>query len=77
MDADWGERGLTTPDVASPLSTGGAGTFFEQHVAAYWLTQLLVRAIPPIHIDSTVVEVAFQTQHLGWHTDDFLVLLCY
>lgn len=64
---------MTAPNVASPLSTGGAGTFFEQHVVAYWLTQLLVRAIPPIHIDSNVVEVALQTEHLGWRTDDFLV----
>jgi len=65
---------LTDRDVASPLSTGGAGTFFEQHVAAYWLTQLLVRSIPPILIDSNVVEVSFQTEHLGWQTDDFLVI---
>ena len=34
--------------VSSPTSTGGAGTFFEQHVDAYWLAQLLVRGIPPI-----------------------------
>jgi hypothetical protein len=55
------------------LSTGGAGTHFEQHVGAYWLAQLLVGAIPPILIDTTVVEVAFQTERLGWHTDDFLL----
>ena len=60
--------------VSSPASTGGAGTFFEQHVGAYWLAQLLVRAIPPILHDSTVVEVHFQTERLGWSTDDFLVV---
>lgn len=59
--------------ISSPVSTGGAGTFFEQHVGAYWLAQLLVGSIPPILIDCSVVEVHFQTEHLGWHTDDFLV----
>lgn len=59
--------------ISSPASTGGAGTFFEQHVAAYWLAQLLVRGIPPILIDTKVSEIHFQTEHLGWNTDDFLV----
>jgi hypothetical protein len=67
------ERILSKERVSSPASTGGAGTFFEQHVAAYWLAQLLVRSIPPILIDSVVAEVHFQTEHLGWHTDDFLI----
>ena len=43
-------------------------------MGAYWLAQLLVRAIPPILRDCTVVDVNFQTEHLGWHTDDFLVI---
>lgn len=60
--------------TSSPASTGGAGTFFEQHVAAYWLAQLLVRSIPPILIDTVVTEVYFQTEHLGWKTDDFLIV---
>jgi hypothetical protein len=60
--------------VSSPASTGGAGTFFEQHVSAYWLAQLLVRGIPPILHDCTVMEVHFQTERLGWNTDDFLVV---
>jgi hypothetical protein len=60
--------------VASPAATGGAGTFFEQNVGAYWLAQLLVGGIPPILIDCSVVEVHFQTEHLGWHTDDFLIV---
>ena len=63
-----------TDKISSPVATGGAGTFFEQHVDAYWLAQLLVRAIPPILHDCTVVEVHFQTEHLGWNTDDFLVV---
>ena len=60
--------------VSSPASTGGAGTFFEQHVGAHWLSLLLVRAMPPIIHDCTVVEVHFQTERLGWSTDDFLVV---
>lgn len=60
--------------VSSPASTGGAGTFFEQHVGAYWVAQLLVRGIAPILHDCVVVEVHLQTEHLGWHTDDFLIV---
>jgi len=60
--------------VSAPTETGGAGTTFEQHVGAYWLAQLLVNAIPPILVDATVAEVSFQTERLGWHTDDFLVV---
>lgn len=60
--------------VAGPASTGGAGTFFEQHVDAYWLALLLVQGIPPIMHNCVLVEVHFQTEHLGWHTDDFLLV---
>ena len=60
--------------VSSSASTGGAGTFFEQHVGAYWLAQLLVRGIPPILHDCIVMEVSLQTSHIGWKTDDFLII---
>ena len=60
--------------TSSPASTGGTGTFFEQHVASYWLAHLLVRGVPPVLIDTIVSEVHFQTEHLGWHTDDFLIV---
>lgn len=65
---------LDASRVSSPASTGGAGTFFEQHVDAYWLAQLLVRGIPPILHNCVVVEAHLQTKHLGWHTDDFLIV---
>ena len=65
---------MTEQHTSSPVSTGGAGIFFEQHVAAYWLAQLLVRGIPPILIETLVAEVHFQTEHRGWHTDDFLIV---
>ena len=60
--------------VSAPASTGGAGSTFEQHVGAYWLAQLLIGSIPPILIETTVAEVGFQTERLGWHTDDFLIV---
>ncbi|NLE73997.1 MAG: AAA family ATPase [Actinobacteria bacterium] len=60
--------------VSSPISTGNEGVFFEQHVAAYWLAQLLVRSIPPILTDRVVTKVYFQTEHLGFNTDDFLIV---
>lgn len=63
-----------TGRISSPVSTGGGGTFFEQHVGAYWLAQLLVRGVPPILRDCAVVEVHLQTERLGWHTDDFLIV---
>lgn len=65
---------MTTPRISSPVSTGGAGTFFEQHVAAYWLAQLLVRGFPPILVETNVAEVHLQTEHLGWRTDDCLII---
>ena len=69
-----GHEDVSAARVSSPASTGGAGTSFEQHVGAYWLAQLLVRGIPAILIDTVVTEVSFQTERLGWHTDDFLIV---
>ena len=60
--------------VSSPAATGGAGNLFEQHVGAFWLGLLLVRAIPPVFLRSSLERVHFQTQHLGWKTDDFLII---
>ena len=60
--------------VSSPAATGGAGTFFEQHANASFLALLLVRGIPPICTNCRVVEVHVQTEHLGWNTDDFLIV---
>lgn len=60
--------------AASPTSTGGGGTFFEQHVDALFLALLLVRAPLPILKDSQVEEVHLQSEHLGWKTDDVLIV---
>ena len=61
-------------NVSSPLATGGAGYTFEHHVGAMFLSLLLVRGVPAVFKDCQVDEVSFQTRHLGWETDDLLVL---
>jgi len=60
--------------ATSPVSTGGGGTFFEQHVDALFLALLLVRAPLPILKDCQTEEVHLQGEHLGWKTDDVLVV---
>lgn len=55
-------------------STGGAGTYFEQHLGTAFLSLLLVRGFSPILRGCTVSEVQFQTNRLGWQTDDILVV---
>ena len=60
--------------IASPIATGGGGEKFEQQVAAFALGLLLVRATPPILKDTSVVEMHLQTRHLGWRTDDILLV---
>ena len=37
---------------------------------------LLLRATPPILLNTSVAEVHMQTRHLGWCTDDLLVVGC-
>lgn len=60
--------------VSSPVATGSGGTFFEQHVDALFLALLLVRAPLPVLKDCLIEEVQLQTEHLGWKTDDVLVV---
>jgi hypothetical protein len=60
--------------ISSPDATGEAGAFFEQHVNATFLALLLVRGIPPVLTDCQLEEVHFQTEHLGWKTDDVLLV---
>ncbi len=59
---------------SSPIATGGAGTLFEQHVDALFLALMLARGIPPILKDCQVEEVHLQSGHLGWSTDDLLII---
>ena len=60
--------------MPSPVATGGGGDHFEEHVAAFLLGLLLVRTTPPILTDTSIVSVHLQTNHLGWRTDDILVI---
>jgi hypothetical protein len=60
--------------ISSPEATGEAGIFFEQHVNATFLALLLVRGIPPVLTDCQLEEVHFQTEHLGWKTEDVLLV---
>ena len=62
------------PIVPSPAATGDAGGHFEQHVGAFYVALLLVGAVPPVLINTSIVEVGFQTRHRGWRTDDLLVV---
>ncbi len=66
--------GMSRASATSPVSTGGGGTFFEQHVDALFLALLLVRAPLPVLKDCQVEELHFQAEHLGWKTDDVLVV---
>jgi hypothetical protein len=65
---------LEDKTASSPIATGGGGTFFEQHVDALFLSLLLVRAPLPVLKDCQIAEVHLQTEHLGWKTDDVLVV---
>lgn len=60
--------------VPSPIATGGGGERFEQHVGAYALALLLARSTAPVLVDSVMAKVHFQTRHLGWRTDDLLII---
>lgn len=65
---------MTDKSVSSPISTGGGGEQFEQHVAGFALGLLLTRSMPPFLTDTSVFEVHLQTGHRGWHTDDLLII---
>ena len=66
--------GMSGPSATSPVSSGGGGTFFEQHVDALFLALLLVRAPLPVLKDCQVEEIHLQGEHLGWRTDDVFVV---
>lgn len=60
--------------VSSPLATGGVGVTFELDVTAAFLTYLLVKGIPPFLKDCQIETIHLQAGHLGWRTDDLLVV---
>ena len=58
----------------SPAATGDRGGSFEQLVDVCYLSYLLAQGMPPFMRGGTLEEVHFQAEHLGWATDDLLVV---
>lgn len=61
--------------VASPKITGGGGFVFEDTVAAYYLSCLLVARPPLDPALGTIIRVDFQARVDGWFLDDVLLTL--
>ena len=59
---------------ASPFSTGSGGGIFELSVVAGLTAMLLVRGHAPVFEDTEIVELHLQTEHLGYETDDALLV---
>jgi hypothetical protein len=47
---------------SSPLATGAAGVFFEQHVDAGFLAYLLVGGVPPFLKDCQTEKIYFASR---------------
>ena len=61
--------------VASPYSTGGGGSNFEDYVGAYYLAMMLLRAAPLGQSTAAIAqEIQFQFLYRGEPVDDLKVL---
>jgi hypothetical protein len=58
----------------SPAATGDRGGSFEQLVDVCYLSYLLTQGTPPFMRGGTLEEVHLQAEHLGWATDDLLLV---
>jgi energy-coupling factor transporter ATP-binding protein EcfA2 len=58
----------------SPAATGDRGGSFEQQSAVCYLIYLLTQGTPPFMQGATLEEVHLQAGHLGWETDDLLLV---
>ena len=65
---------MENPSYPNPQARGGDGNTFERQVGAMFLMLLLTRGFPAVFKDWHVIEVSFQTQHLGLETDDILAV---
>lgn len=59
--------------VASPISTGGAGSDYEKRVGAYYLAALLLQAVPRGQEAGVTREVRFQRLYEGEPLDDLII----
>ena len=60
--------------VASPISTGGAGSDYEKRVGAYYLAALLLQAVPRGQEAGVTREVRFQRRYEGEPLDDLIIV---
>lgn len=60
--------------VASPISTGGAGSDYENQVGAYYLAALLLQAVPRGQDAGVTREVRFQRLYEGEPLDDLIIV---
>ena len=66
----------TEDRIPTTEETGGAGYTYEHYVGASFLARLLVGGLSPVFANSRlrIQKVAIQTRHLGWKTDDLLII---
>jgi len=60
--------------VASPISTGGAGSDYEKRVGAYYLVALLLQAVPRGQEAGVTREVRFQRLYEREPLDDLIIV---
>ncbi len=65
---------VSAPGIASPVSTGGAGSDFERKVGASFLVSALLRSACRGFASGTVTDVQFQRQFEDEPADDIKVL---
>lgn len=63
-----------SPSIPSPEATGGPGPAFEFQVDAANLALLLAGGTPPLLLDCRLESIHLQSGHLGWRTDDLLLV---
>jgi len=63
----------TSNNVASTISTGGAGTTFEHQVSAAFLASVLTQTFIPVFSSAVATKLHLQVGRLQWKTDDFVV----
>jgi hypothetical protein len=65
---------ISMKKVASPISTGGVGSDYENRVGAYYLTALLLQAVPRGQEAGVTREVRFQRLYEGEPLDDLIIV---